>query len=1293
MKLCFVSSAIDWTGWLRQRRLFRKLLITLLPAVMASYSPIEAASTHIAAISSSEEGFHFVLTIEPEDLTWFTGSDSLLNAYASVTVGIPYGSRATVTSAERRRGEPVASMVAQPDEISRHSLAPVEISKPLTIRGRQVINVRVFPISQRTLYREVEINIAFAGAMPAARDTSEDPVFERMFAAIMANYEQFVNWPALSRPASKLTAAVTGPFYGAEDWYMIPVTQTGLYRISGSQLSQAGLDLGGLVSGDIKMYNGGGQPLDVTIDASWEPPELDEIAIFVEDRGDGVFSSGDYVLFFGEAQDRWQYSADRGAEYLDHPYSDRNVYWLHVSDDAPGLRWSTVPASSPGTVVDTFTRFVRVEQDNLIFKNLDNTTTDYFRWYWSRDDRVSFFAFAPGLVQGSTAGLTVAALTAFPYVDATVNGVSASSVAVSPSLCTFSSNSLVEGSNDIELQLYPTASAAAHLDYFEMSYTSWAAPTDDKLDLTLGAGEGPVTVEVINEFSSTPLVVDVSDPFRPELVNAVAVTDDMLSFNTARDSTVFSRFYLAPVGAAFAPPTITRVDPFDLYYAREQADLIIVTPEMFLDAVRSYAEYRRTTGYTVKVTSLENIIYNFSWGLYDPLAIRNYLKYAFESYPSPPPAAVLFVGDATYDFLDNLSTGTANYVPPCIHALDQSASDDNYVYFGNYGILDSDTSYSETDRGVDMITARWPVKSADEIEIMIDKIEHYESAANYGIWRNNITLVADDEYLSDDLSLSDTIHTVQTETLCNQHTPRRFTPQKIYLWEYPLVGRSKPEVNDAIVNAINRGTLIVNYIGHGNPDQWAHEAVLVRATDLPRLGNTGRLPLVFAASCAIGAFDSPSRQSMAEDFLAMASGGSIGVISATRSVYSSANASFNNDVYDVMLSNTSLSICEAMFAAKIARQYTGPTPIPVVNDRRYVFLGGPFVPLAVPRLEVEFTQRPDSLMAMNLATVAGRIVDAQQVAVGGDGVLYVNVYDSDRERSHRVGGGEIEYVVTGPTIYRGSATITDGEFSFEFITPLDISYGGQGAKISVYAQFDDIDGAGIVDSLSVSGTIAEVTDSTGPAIQVGFEGIHDFISGDYIRQDEKLLVTISDPSGVNLTAALGHGITMEIDNESGDLKDLTTLFEGDLDDFTTGSLMYPVSGLAPGSHHFRIKAWDNANNSSVYEFDAEIMASEHLAIRDLLNYPNPMKESTRFSFYLTDRVEKFSLELFTLSGKKIKSFYRHSLEAGYYDDIEWYGRDTDGSRVATEVYIYKATAYPANGGDKVESYGKLVLIN
>ncbi len=112
--------------------------------------------------------------------------------------------------------------------------------------------------------------------------------------------------------------------------------------------------------------------------------------------------------------------------------------------------------------------------------------------------------------------------------------------------------------------------------------------------------------------------------------------------------------------------------------------------------------------------------------------------------------------------------------------------------------------------------------------------------------------------------------------------------------------------------------------------------------------------------------------------------------------------------------------------------------------------------------------------------------------------------------------------------------------------------------------------------------------------------------------------------------------------------------------------------LTPGKTPIRLSAWANNN---------------------LLNYPNPMKDSTTISYTITAPIEKMTVEIFTLSGRKIRSFTRHSLVPDYYDDIIWYGKDFEGDRVATEVYIYKATAYPAGGGKETESFGKIILVN
>jgi hypothetical protein len=363
-----------------------------------------------------------------------------------------------------------------------------------------------------------------------------------------------------------------------------------------------------------------------------------------------------------------------------------------------------------------------------------------------------------------------------------------------------------------------------------------------------------------------------------------------------------------------------------------------------------------------------------------------------------------------------------------------------------------------------------------------------------------------------------------------------------------------------------------------------------------------------------------------------------------------------------------------------------------------MYFGDPFLKLAVPQYNIQIDSTLDSLQALQPARITGSIVDDNNAPVLSDGQLIINVFDSERDKTYRLVNSngvviqEIDYKVAGPTIYRGSATITNGSFDFTFMSPLDIGYGGSGAKVSMYAVLNNVDAVGVIDSISIATTIANSNDSLGPDINLSFSGKPFQVSGNIISPGDILEIELSDQSGINLTGGLGHGITIEIDDEASSVINLTGLFNYDQDDFTTGNISYNLTELEPGLHSFKLKAWDNANNSSTVAFMAEIVSSASLAIQELLNYPNPMVDVTSFSFSLTQAVEKLSLEIFTLSGRKINSFYRFALAPAYYDDIVWDGRDADGDRVATGVYIFKATAVP-NSGEAVEEFGKIVVIN
>ncbi len=191
------------------------------------------------------------------------------------------------------------------------------------------------------------------------------------------------------------------------------------------------------------------------------------------------------------------------------------------------------------------------------------------------------------------------------------------------------------------------------------------------------------------------------------------------------------------------------------------------------------------------------------------------------------------------------------------------------------------------------------------------------------------------------------------------------------------------------------------------------------------------------------------------------------------------------------------------------------------------------------------------------------------------------------------------------------------------------------------------------------------------------------------------MVTISDPSGINLAGGIGHGISLVVDGRTDDALSLTERFKYNLDSYTEGELVYPLSSIGTGRHQFKIKAWDNVNNMAAVEFGVEIGSGENLALRNLLNYPNPMNEATTFYFELTRDVNELQVGVYTLSGKNIWTTSRYDLRADRYPNgetsIVWNGRDDEGDRVATGVYMFRVTV--SDGSESSEEFGKIVVLN
>lgn len=1188
------------------------------------------------------------------------------------------------------------------------SASLVSISEPFEIRGRRLVNAIICPVVGSSIYSRVNFTLQFEGLPNRSTASAPDPLFDSYFEKTTANFVQGKNWRTnRSDNISSSAQHAPGPFSSGAVFVKLAVNQSGIYRVTGAQLTAAGVTLAGISGSDMRIFNGGG--LQNEFQNNKPRPQFGEVAISVNDGNDGSFDAVDQIVFYGDGVNRWTYANGVEPKFTSHHFDDKNIYWLAIGGSFGGapLRMTTLDGTVTGSIdfmVNQGKRYIHLEQDSTLSLAIDGHLTDYYEWYWSSSSSVRLFVPTPNVVPSTSNSVAVSGLTSFispnGYITTRVNGVATTS-SCNPGGCTGTTNALTTGLNQIDLTLSPLnpGTTPSYFNWIEFGYTCTLTPISDALDVTVGTTAGRAQVALDDQFSATPELLLVDVAAQPVQITNATRGGGKVTFEISLTAGGPNRLVAVSSSSFKSPLSITKVTPVDLYADLSPADLIVVTIPQFSAALGEYVDFRTQRGISTRIVSVSDIMDNFSWGVYDPTAIRDFLKFAYENWTAPAPSAVLFVGDANFDYLNHRGGNEPNYVPSYNMPIsfDPRGGDDNYVYFGNYGLLDADTTFPG-DRGYDMLTARWPVKSSSEIRSIISKVKQYESGNDRGVWRKNIVSVADDEFAGADNTQG--FHVTDALALERGFFPRALHLERLYEWDYPIVNGERPAVNDAIINAINKGALVVNYVGHGNPDVWAHERVLKRTSDLTRLSNDGKLPLIYAASCDINHYDDPQRESMGEDFLAMANRGAIGVIAAVRLVYSFDNAALSKEVYRHLMGDTGTTICEALFAGKVARQYSGGTPFSRANDRAYLLFGDPFLKLGLPSKSIVFDQKPDSLVALGVQTVAGRVVDQFGATLVYNGTAYVDVFDSDRPRSHKVAGTDqvVNYSVSGPSIYHGSVAVTGGQFSFQFVTPLDVNFGGSGARIEVYAVTDtSIDALGLVDSLSIRNTAAVSTDSTGPSIAYTISGRSNFVSGDHVLPSENLVVTLSDPSGINLTSGLGHGITIEVDGQSDNVANLSTGFAYDPGSFTGGSTGYRLAGLAPGEHTLKIKAWDNANNFAVQSLTVSVVATGDFAINNLLNYPNPMAEATTFYFELTNPAERFTLEIFTLSGRKIKSMERMDLLADNYPNnnvsIGWDGRDMVGDRVATGVYIYKATAVPQSGGRAVESFGKVVLVN
>lgn len=1173
------------------------------------------------------------------------------------------------------------------------------------VRNLPVQSIKIYPIQVdyqnkiTKIYKKIVVSVSFGKP-----ENNRELVKDDFLRYIILNWDVAKNW---GMPAQKLFKS-SQSILATGQWYKFETPEEGIYKIDRNFLQNLGIDVNNLDPRTIQIFSICGYALPENY-SSQSKIGFNEVAIKVVGEEDGKFDQSDYILFYGRNTEFWEYDRTlRKIVRIKHPYTKKNYYWLTFGK-TNGKRITAKPSLNVSNAYQQqFTlAYQSYEKDSL---KAGPSGREYYgdEFGGIRNSR-TYITSLNGILPNSKINYNFRMInTSTAIVNYTVSesnkniyngtisrvydyyyGRADVGTAVYDGL-------LTDERSNLKFSLNTTSSGIkVYLDYFEIEYRRKLEALGNYILFFSKDTTSIIEYKVTNFSNSNIQVFDVTDSWDVKLIDGAAISGGEIKFQISEEKNKVSRYIAVNPNAYKTPVNGTSAANSDVRGSITGSELIVVTNKFFRTQAERYANYRSTQSPYKLSTSIfyvDEIMNEFSGGLLDPTSIRNFLKFAYDSWQVKPFYVLLF-GDGDYDYLNTIKETTdKNFVPTyqTVESLDEIAS---YVSDDYYARV------SGNDKKADLAIGRLPVQSENDAESVIDKIIEYETNLEKGTWRSTITLVADDGPQAPGKDDGD-LHTRQSENLSFKKIPRYFDQNKIYLAAFPTVytglGRRKPDVNKAIINAINNGTLVMNWIGHGNPNTWAHEYVFEKASTIPQLKNKNYFFLT-AATCDFGKFDDPNEQSSTEIMINMPNSGTIGTFTAARVVYATANAEINDTFYTYLFSradenNLPIRIGKAYFLTKQYRTQQ--------NDEKFHLFCDPTIRLDEPILSASIDsvngKKLNSFVQINAlgeVKINGTIRDYRNVLLNFDGEAIVSVYDSDRQTEFK----EMNYTVTMPggLIYRGRTTINNGKFQSEFVVPKDISYENKNGKITAYIYNDNIDGIGFTSDIIVGGTNPNaVNDGKGPEIEIFFDN-ESFENSYLVNPDFTLIVKLYDQTGINTTGTgIGHKLEGILNDDENNPIDFTNYFVGDLNSAgKSGVIRYKFSSLQPGDYKIKVKAWDVFNNFSYQETYFTVVSPDvGLSIRNVYNFPNPFSSNTTFTFQhnIANSIN-VKIKIYTVAGRLIKEIEEREI-LDKFVRIDWDGRDNDGNSIANGTYLYKVIVESSDGKFKDSALGKLAVI-
>ncbi len=1162
-----------------------------------------------------------------------------------------------------------------------------------------------------------------------------------------------INWTLSTdnnRAPSSVNSFSNNSVLASGTWYKIGLTQNGVYKLDKDFFKSMGIDISTLDPKNIRVFGNGGK-MTAERNGDFRYDDLQENAIQVVGEADGIFNNSDYVLFYATGTTKWnRVSSTQGLKFKQEKnlYGDSSFYFI-TTDLGLGKRIASVNSLSniANTNTSTYDFYAFHEEDNVnfiksgreLFGEFFDVTNSYsYNWNdgnFITNDSIIYSVRLAGRSLSNVNFLTSG------------NGINLNMLAtgfnINAYLAKFAdiqlatANALNNNSNAINVTITKqNANATGWLDYLTVNARRSITVNTKQFqfrDTRITALGNICNYSITHPITNTVSIWNVTDPLNPynQLYTSAGAA---LSFTATSNS--LNEYVISLPTDYYKPKFLSKIANQNLH-AIQQADYVIITHPMFMQHAQRLATlHQQQEGFTYAIASTDLIYNEFGSGKPEASAIRDFVRmlYSRNILSGKEVKYLALLGDGSYYNRNRNLTNNTNLIPTyqsfeSNQSLRSTATDDFY------GLMDLNEGYDAAGEAgiggaIDIGVGRLMCHTSSEMDAVVNKIEnYYKKETNFtisdanptncnqanesalGDWRNWLIFLGDDEdgalHMNDANELADAVKT------SNQN----LNIDKMYLDSYQQFstpgGQRYPDLINDLNRRINKGALIFNYTGHGGEVGLTSE----RAVDIETINswnNFNHLSLFITATCEFSRYDDPNRTSAGELCLLSSKGAAIALFTTCRLAFSNTNKTLNFKLFEYMFKK--LPNGNKPCLGDIIRQ-TKASLLQDITFANFHLLGDPALTLAYPTLNIKTNKinntavtvtSSDTLGALSKITIAGSITDTNGVKqTNFNGIIYPSVFDKEQtvtcllnDAASSVSSASLipfQFKLQKNILYRGKSEVKNGDFSFTFIVPKDISFAAGIGRISYYATNGILDAAGSYSRIIVGGASSQnvVIDNDGPQINL-YLNDKNFVNGGTTNEKPILYANLTDSSGINTVGTgIGHDISVVLDQNTSKPIVLNDFYEANLNSYQSGKVRYPFDELSEGNHRITFKVWDIQNNSNIIYSDFVVANSGEMALNRILNYPNPFSNHTKFFFEYNQACNplKVTVQIFTITGKIVKTLQRIvSCEGFRPEGIDWDGKDEFGDKLARGVYVYKLAilTYDSKKAEKIE---KLVILN